>query len=185
MGFLNFIKKGTTPIVETVNVEEMNIFPDIGYQFSNIRTYKYKPNCDSCYLIEGENLVKARNDLKKINTILKEHSKINKAFSIFSIDVATARFSSENMKDGYDDFCCLFCSPTTKTGKPAKFPLRMRIAPLSSDETWKRETSKTGKAIHGWIYYLSDGNIGKVEIYCWQGGNGYFIKENYTLKKKS
>ena len=65
MGFLNFIKKGTTPIVETVNVEEMNIFPDIGYQFSNIRTYKYKPNCDSCYLIEGENLVKARNDLKK------------------------------------------------------------------------------------------------------------------------
>lgn len=191
MGLFNFMKKdtskqkATTSATKTVNVEAMNIFPNIGYCFNGIKTYKHKPDCEPCYLIEGENLVKAKEDLQKVNAIIKEHAKSNKIFSRFSIDVATARFSSENMKNGHDDFCCLFCSPTTQSGKPAKFPLKMRIAPLSSDETWKRESSKTGKTVHGWIYYLADGSIGKVEIYCWQGGNGYFIKENYTLKKKN
>ena len=191
MGFFNFFKKEvpkpkpTVPAVKTVTVEDMKLFPNIGYDITNIKLYNNTPNSDPSYLIEGINLNKAREDLKKINSIIKEHAKTDKIFSRFSIDVATARFSSEGMKSGHDDFCCLFCSPTTKSGKPAKFPLSMRIAPLSSDEVWKRESSKTGKTIHGRIYYLADGSIGKVEIYCWQGGNGYFIKENYTLKKKN
>ena len=182
MGFFDFIKKDSTKFV---TVESMNVFPDIGYQFTNIRCYKHKPNSETCYLIEGDNRKKAIEDLKKINSILKEHAKTEKIFSRFQIDAENARFSSENMKNGYDDFCCLFCSPTTPTGKPSKFPLKLRINPLSEDEIWKRQSSKTGKTVHGWIYYLPDGSIGKVEIYCWQGDNGYFIKENYTLKKKN
>ena len=189
MGFIDFVKKALSEPqagqVKEICVESMDIFPNIGYQFKKIKTYKHDKNSDPCYLIEGTNLVKARQDLEKVNEIIKEHAKVNKAFSKFKIDVDTARFSSKDMKNGHDDFCCLYCNPLTPKGKPSKFPLKMRIRPISSDEEFKKMNSKTGKTVHGYIYYLADGSIGKAEIYCWQGNNSYFIEENYTLKSKN
>lgn len=187
MGLLDLIKTALSePVVgkiTTVSVESMDAFPNIGYKFKSIKAYKHTPKSDICYLIEGSNLTKAKSDLEIINNIIKEHAKNNKSFSKFQIDVKSARFSSENMKQGHDDFCCLYCNPLTPSGKPSKFPVKMRIRPISSDEEYMRMSSKRGKTIHGWIYYLADGSIGKVEIYCWQGDTGHFIKENYTKKK--
>lgn len=57
--------KPTVPAVKTVTVEDMKLFPNIGYDFTNIKVYKHTPNSDPCYLIEGINLNKAREDLKK------------------------------------------------------------------------------------------------------------------------
>lgn len=188
MGLLNFIKEALSQPqvgqINTVSLESMDRFPNIGYQFQKIKMYQHTKASEPCYLIDGTNADKAKADLEKINQIIKEHAKVDKAFSKFQINVDTARFTSENIKNGYDDFCCLYCSPLTPTGKPAKFPLKMRVRPISSDEEYKQSSSKRGKTIHGWIYYLADGSIGKVEIYCWQGDTGYFIEENYTLKSK-
>lgn len=187
MGLFDFIKsvlsEPTVGQINTVSVESMDIFPSIGFQFKQIKSYKHTEKSETCYLIEGGNLEKAKSDLHKLNDIIKEHAKSDKSFSKFEIDVDSARFFSNDIKNGYDDFCCLYCDPLTKSGKPAKFPLKMRVNPLSSDEQYKRSLQKRGKTVHGWIYYLADGSIGKVEIYCWQGDNGYFIKDNYTLKK--
>ena len=161
-------------------IKEVLAEPKVG----QIKTYKHTKNSEPCYLIEGINLNKAKADLEKVNQIIMEHAKTDKAFAKFQINTSTARFMSENIKNGYDDFCCLYCNPLTPKGKPSKFPLKMHIHPLSADETSKLAMQKRGKTIHGWIYYLADGSIGKAEIYCWQGDTGYFIEDNYTLKKK-
>lgn len=188
MGLFDFIKEVLSEPqvgqIKTISLDSMDVFPNIGYQFKEIKTYKHTKNSEPCYLIEGTNLNKAKVDLEKVNQIIKEHAKTDEAFSKFQINVDTARFISENIKNGYDDFCCLYCNPLTPKGKPAKFPLKMRIRPVSSDEEFKQMNSKRGKTIHGWIYYLADGSIGKVEIYCWQGDTGHFIEDNYTLKSK-
>lgn len=185
MGFFDIFKINALKSEKRDEIlQAMDNFSDIGYQFQNIKSYKHSKKSDTCYLIDGTNLFKAKSDLQKVNAIIQEHAKTDKSFAKFSIDVEHARFSSENMKIGYDDFCCLYCTPFTSSGKLAKFPLKMRISPLSADEDSKRMMSKKGKTIHGWIYYLKDGSIGKVEIYCWQGDISYFIKENYTLKNK-
>lgn len=187
MGLLDFFKNisniQTPDSTKDSIAESMKLFPNIGYQFDCIKTYKRSKSSDVCYLIEGKNKEKAMADLEKVNKIIKEHSKEDKNYSKFSIDVATARFSSPDMKNGSDDFCCLYCNPLTPSGRPSKFPLKMRINPLSADEMSRRSMSKSGKTVHGWIYYLADGSIGKAEIYCWQGDTGYFIEDNYTIKK--
>ena len=186
MGFFDIFKTSSSKKENRdATLQAMDNFPDIGYQFQYIKSYKHSKNSDTCYLIEGTNLFKAKADLQKVNRIIQEHAKSDKNFAKFSIDVEHARFSSENMKMGYDDFCCLYCTPLTPSGKLSKFWFKMRICPLSADEDSRRMMSKRGKTIHGWIYYLKDGSIGKIELYCWQGENGYFIKDNYTLKSKN
>ena len=150
MGLFGLFKNSEKPDKTNTNTtNKMSIFPNIGYQFDYIKTYKHSAKSDVCYLIEGTNLIKAKADLEKVNVIIKEHVKEEPAFSKFKIDVPHARFKSENMRKGYSDFCCLFCNPLTPSGKPAKFPLKMRIDPLSADEMSRRTMSKNGKTIHG------------------------------------
>ena len=112
--------------------------------------------------IVGDNIAVAKSELEKINNFINRDKSICKKIPE-SLKIPTADVVFSRSRDrGYTR---LICSPVTHEGKPTKLPLSLSfMTDLDRNDT-----------THGDIYYNTDGNIQKADLFFWRRGRGYFL----------
>ena len=137
----------------------------------------------SCFLPNEEQKIFIQEDINILNSFLKQASILSEKFP--DQQIKKARFTDENHKDnGMRDYTCFFHNPSTPTGKPAKYPLKMFFATRKNDPDARNDFLKSDGAwaepkpyddIFGTIEYLPDNSIGKFLITCWVSSKCYTI----------
>lgn len=108
----------------------------------------------------------AQNDLENLLDLVKETINDNKISIEFDIQ-SKLNFSYKNYKKVID-FAFLQYDPFTKTGKGAKFPLKLNIRNKCNEFGGSEED-----LINGEIYYLQSGEIGKSRLFIWHSNSCY------------
>lgn len=137
------------------------------YDFSKVRGFDFgMENNSITFFIDGKNQLVAKVDILSMNHFLSEGHMNDPDIPMFSIHENDIRFEPSDLS-GIDDYTRLCILPPTPTGKMPKYPLKMTFHLLSQDEHCKVSTTG-GKEVFGRIWYLSNGNIGKAEVVCWE-----------------
>ncbi len=112
------------------------------------------------YLIPKEYQNKCTNDIISLNKFIDEASKIlNKNLTLISENKISFKGST------YGHGCLMSFTPLTKTGKASKYPYCLTFDTYKNDDL----------DVIGYIYYLKDGAIGKVELTTWNKHIGHTI----------
>lgn len=136
------------------------------YDFSKVRGFDFgMENNQITLFIDGKNRLTAKEDILSLNCFLSEGHMNDPEIPVFLIHEKDIRF--EPSQPSFDDYTRLFTLPLTPTGKKPKYPLELSFCTLSQDEHWKAST-EGGKEIFGQIWYLSNGEIGKARVICWE-----------------
>lgn len=112
--------------------------------------------------IVGDNIAIAKSELEKLNGFIdRDKSLCRQLPANLKIPTPDIVFSPSQDR-GYTR---LICNPVTHDRKPTKLPLSLSFM----TDLDRRDTT------HGDIYYNTDGNIQKADLYFWRRGNGYFL----------
>ena len=162
----------------------MQDFPNLPYDFLDMpftNVYQHE-----VYLLNGDNLQQAKNDVLAMNPLIAGAGKIVNELSDTQINhvhfMPTAR---NKYNDGVIDYTNLILSPYTETGKASKFPLslyfhtsppRVYIESYNIEELFAEEARyKMRTDIFGEIFYLQSGTIGKSKIIIWHRGTCFGV----------
>lgn len=143
------------------DVQQLKGFP---YSWNRSIEKFIKPNGHPFVYMDivGDNLAIAKSELEKVNSFIdRDKSLCKKIPASLKIPTSDIVFSRSNDK-GYTR---LICSPVTYDGKPTKLPLSLSFM----TDLERKDTT------HGDIYYNTEGNIQKADLYFWRRGNGYFL----------
>lgn len=143
------------------DVQQLKGFP---YSWNRSIEKFIKPNGHPFVYMDivGDNLAIAKSELEKVNSFIdRDKSLCKKIPTSLKIPTSDIVFSRSNDK-GYTR---LICSPVTYDGKPTKLPLSLSFM----TDLERKDTT------HGDIYYNTEGNIQKADLYFWRRGNGYFL----------
>lgn len=163
--YLNRWNNRKPPQIIELEMPELTFYSR--YDFSKVRGFDFGMENNSITLfIDGENRITAKEDILSLNCFLSEGHMNDSEIPVFMTHEKDIRFEPSDLS-GIDDYTRLCILPPTPTGKMPKYPLKMTFHLLSQDEHWKALTTG-GKEIFGRIWYLSNGNIGKAEVVCWE-----------------
>jgi hypothetical protein len=164
--------KNHSPKIENgILVKEMDAFPDLPFVFSGLVRIcwaLYGREAEYLYLLDGKNREQAMEDILSLNTVIKNTETLTKhQKDALRIRPEALHFTTENIKipavSAYwnRDFSYFVCSPFTKTGKKAKFPLTLFFTTRNTSLEYGHQFDYL---IEGNVNYLQSGKIGKFSI---------------------
>lgn len=124
--------------------------------------------------INKNNQAQVLKELAELNQKLPEAMRIAKIKTSFLIPLDEIEFNNIKKKSGRDTYTQYYtffeCTPYTKTGKNAKYPLILHYATKSLDSV------EASTKFFGDIHYMQDGTIGKAKLINWIKNKCYIIQ---------